>query len=198
MQLIGISGKARSGKDTVAKWFGKERGAFLSAFAFPIKQAVIGMFAPLTGIGWEHFETTELKEAGLPHIGVSPRALAQALGTEFGRECVHPDVWVMMTEAYLKSCQVWGKPNQVVVMSDLRFENEAEDLLHYLKASGLEPGLEGRLAERTAAQQAARDAAHRWLDTAADDPTLARLQALAMPLAARRFMAKPMPMMTVR
>jgi DtxR family Mn-dependent transcriptional regulator len=30
----------------------------------------------------------------------------------------------------------------------LRFENEAEDLLHYLKGSGLEPGLEGRLAER--------------------------------------------------
>ncbi|HEY3186331.1 MAG TPA: metal-dependent transcriptional regulator [Solirubrobacteraceae bacterium] len=28
----------------------------------------------------------------------------------------------------------------------LRFENEAEDLLHYLKESGLEPGLEGRLA----------------------------------------------------
>ena len=30
----------------------------------------------------------------------------------------------------------------------LRFENEAEDLLHYLKASGLEPGLKGVLAER--------------------------------------------------
>jgi DtxR family Mn-dependent transcriptional regulator len=30
----------------------------------------------------------------------------------------------------------------------LRFENEAEDLLHYLKASGLEPGMEGTLAER--------------------------------------------------
>ena len=29
----------------------------------------------------------------------------------------------------------------------LRFENEAEDLLHYLKASGLEPGLQGTLAE---------------------------------------------------
>jgi DtxR family transcriptional regulator, Mn-dependent transcriptional regulator len=28
----------------------------------------------------------------------------------------------------------------------LRFENEAEDLLRYLKASGLEPGLQGRLA----------------------------------------------------
>jgi DtxR family transcriptional regulator, Mn-dependent transcriptional regulator len=30
----------------------------------------------------------------------------------------------------------------------LRFENEAEDLLHYLKAAGLEPGLEGTLASR--------------------------------------------------
>src|SRR3954453_6003667 len=28
----------------------------------------------------------------------------------------------------------------------LRFENEAEDLLHYLKAAGLEPGAKGRLA----------------------------------------------------
>jgi DtxR family Mn-dependent transcriptional regulator len=30
----------------------------------------------------------------------------------------------------------------------LRFENEAEDLLHYLRASGLEPGMDGRLLER--------------------------------------------------
>jgi DtxR family Mn-dependent transcriptional regulator len=28
----------------------------------------------------------------------------------------------------------------------LRFENEAEDLLHYLRQAGLEPGLEGTLA----------------------------------------------------
>ena len=30
----------------------------------------------------------------------------------------------------------------------LRFENEAEDLLHYLKEAGLRPGLEGELAAR--------------------------------------------------
>ena len=30
----------------------------------------------------------------------------------------------------------------------LRFENEAEDLLRYLKAAGIEPGMEGVLAER--------------------------------------------------
>jgi DtxR family transcriptional regulator, Mn-dependent transcriptional regulator len=34
----------------------------------------------------------------------------------------------------------------------LRFENEAEDLLHYLKASGLEPGLRGTLAVRDDAE----------------------------------------------
>jgi DtxR family transcriptional regulator, iron-dependent repressor len=32
----------------------------------------------------------------------------------------------------------------------LRFENEAENLLRYLKASGIEPGMEGTLAERDA------------------------------------------------
>jgi DtxR family Mn-dependent transcriptional regulator len=31
----------------------------------------------------------------------------------------------------------------------LRFENEAEELLHYLKRSGLRPGLEGTIAEST-------------------------------------------------
>src|SRR5271168_2027009 len=30
----------------------------------------------------------------------------------------------------------------------LRFENEAEDLLHYLKASGIEPGMDAVMAER--------------------------------------------------
>ena len=34
----------------------------------------------------------------------------------------------------------------------LRFENEAEDLLHYLKASGLEPGLEGRSPRATTSE----------------------------------------------
>ena len=40
----------------------------------------------------------------------------------------------------------------------LRFENEAEDLLRYLKASGLEPGLKGTLVERDAAKVVIRTA----------------------------------------
>ena len=34
----------------------------------------------------------------------------------------------------------------------VRFENEAEDLLHYLMATGIEPGMEGTRFERIAAR----------------------------------------------
>ena len=40
----------------------------------------------------------------------------------------------------------------------LRFENEAEDLLHYLKASGIEPGMEAELVERDDAKVVLRTA----------------------------------------
>ena len=40
----------------------------------------------------------------------------------------------------------------------LRFENEAEDLLHYLEASGVEPGMEAELAERDDAKVVLRTA----------------------------------------
>jgi DtxR family transcriptional regulator, Mn-dependent transcriptional regulator len=41
----------------------------------------------------------------------------------------------------------------------LRFENEAEDLLHYLKASGIEPGLEGTIEESDEVKVVLRTAA---------------------------------------
>src|ERR1700686_4989986 len=49
----------------------------------------------------------------------------------------------------------------------LRFENEAEDLLHYLKASGIEPGLEATLAERDSEQVALRTPAGELLSITA-------------------------------
>ncbi len=46
-------------------------------------------------------------------------------------------------------------------MRILRFENEAEDLLRYLKASGIEPGLEGTLVAHDDEQVVVRTAAGR-------------------------------------
>jgi DtxR family Mn-dependent transcriptional regulator len=45
----------------------------------------------------------------------------------------------------------------------LRFENEAEDLLHYLKATGIEPGMEAELAERDGEHVALRTSDGRLL-----------------------------------
>ena len=42
----------------------------------------------------------------------------------------------------------------------LRFENEAEDLLHYLKDSGLEPGLEGEVASNDGETVSVRSDGH--------------------------------------
>ena len=44
----------------------------------------------------------------------------------------------------------------------LRFENEAEELLHYLKEAGLEPGLEGKLesSDEDGVTIASADGAH--------------------------------------
>ena len=63
----------------------------------------------------------------------------------------------------------------------VRFENEAEDLLHYLKASGLEPGLDGVLEERdeervgvrSAVGRAAHDHPQRRRDGVGDRRSLA-------------------------
>ena len=64
------------------------------------------------------------KEAVLPELGVSARHLLRTLGTEWGRECVSPTVWldVWLAKALRKS---------FVVVDDVRFKNEA-DLIHLL------------------------------------------------------------------
>ena len=59
------------------------------------------------------------KEALVPELGVSVRHLLRTLGTEWGRDCVSPSVWldVWLSKARRKS---------FVVVDDVRFTNEAE------------------------------------------------------------------------
>ena len=64
----------------------------------------------------------EWKENTLPGFDVSPRELAQTLGTEWARDTVDPDFWVKL---------MWyrvvdgGCEHERVVISDVRFPNEA-------------------------------------------------------------------------
>ncbi|ADC73170.1 conserved hypothetical protein (plasmid) [Thioalkalivibrio sp. K90mix] len=113
--LIGISGPARSGKDATASIL-VARGFERIAFADPVKAAVGALFPDV-----DHYED---KERVIPEIGKSSRELQQTLGTEWGRHMVHPNLWLILADRAIEAAFAAGKPG--VVISDVRFDNEAE------------------------------------------------------------------------
>jgi DtxR family Mn-dependent transcriptional regulator len=92
------------------------------------------------GIPWDevHEEAERLEHAMSPVL--EERMLA-AVGN--ARTCPHG-------HPFVEGAREPGVPladvEQGARVRVLRFENEAEDLLHYLKEAGLHPGLEGLLA----------------------------------------------------
>lgn len=119
-RLIGIMGLARVGKDTATAHLCDTYGMESYAFADPIKSMLTGVFGDLFRDGD--------REAPIDWLGKSPRQLMQTLGTEWGREIVHPDLWVLVADQMWKKYQEigWGAG---VVLSDVRFRNEAEWVL---------------------------------------------------------------------
>jgi DtxR family Mn-dependent transcriptional regulator len=91
------------------------------------------------GIPWDevHEEAERIEHAMSPVLEERMRA---AIGDATTCPHGHPIVeGVRETGSLLADVEVGA---DVVV---LRFENEAEELLHYLKAAGLDPGLEGKV-----------------------------------------------------
>lgn len=115
--VIGIAGPARSGKDTAASIICSEfHGFYQYSLATPMKRMLAAGF----GIDMSSPYWAERKEDIIPALGRSPRQLLQTLGTEWGRELVAKNVWlVTATKEYIK----FG-PGMVI--SDVRFDNEAE------------------------------------------------------------------------
>jgi hypothetical protein len=121
VQIIGITGKARSGKDTIGKWFAQHRNGFVTHFAAPIKECICAAFSLPYDI-W----SDELKELPVPGLGKTPRYLAQTLGTEWGRNLVDGNVWLWAIEQRLRSSKIWYLDRCTIVIPDARFENEAK------------------------------------------------------------------------
>lgn len=118
--LIGITGVMNAGKDTVANLIIALRPRELNRYSFatPLKAGVKAMF------GWtdEDIENRQKKEAIDPRWGFSPRTAMQKLGTEYGRDCLRPDIWVHAAQnRHLLSLEA-GKGT---IITDVRFENEA-------------------------------------------------------------------------
>lgn len=119
--LIGLTGRARSGKSTAAEHL---VGTYLLehyAFADPLRDGLMAIF----NLDPSDFEG-DRKEQPLAWLDRSPRQLMQSMGTEWARNTVHPDVWVKLAEQNLDYMTKALGAVLGFVVSDVRFENEAE------------------------------------------------------------------------
>lgn len=120
MKLVGITGKARSGKDTLAEYLVEHHGFLKLSFAEPIRRFV----SDITGHSVEELTDGPLKEEHLGWLDTTPRRLMQTVGTEWGREMVDPDLWLKVAHRRIREARQAGVPG--IVIADVRFDNEAE------------------------------------------------------------------------
>lgn len=116
-RIVGITGYKESGKSTAAKFLISNHGYIRRPFAGPLKN----MLAVL-GLSLTHLDG-ELKEEPCDILlGVTPRRAMQTLGTEWGKDMIHPDLWVEQWRINV------AKIATLVIADDLRFPNEAAAL----------------------------------------------------------------------
>ena len=120
--IIGLTGLAGVGKDTAAAYLHLHHRFEVHSFASPLR-SMLETLCTDAGIDYAYCHERHLKEQPMPGLGVSYRHLAQTLGTEWGRKCIAPDLWVRLAELAL------GLPDHPVhdriVITDVRFANEA-------------------------------------------------------------------------
>ena len=122
--LVGIcSSKPQSGKSTIAKHLASY-GFNVFSFGEPIKRMTIQF---LMSFGIDSREARRLayeaKEEIIPGLNVTSRYIQQTLGTEWGRNCIHQNVWLNRLELAIEASTRNGGCAKFVV-DDLRFVNE--------------------------------------------------------------------------
>jgi len=145
MKLIGITGKARSGKDTIAKHLWAEHEFTRIAFADPLKAAAKSIFGLTDAQTWGD----TLKEVAIPYWGMSPRQMFQLLGTEAVKGTFGPDTWV---KRWTISYDLLKDTDHIVV-PDVRTDLEAQAIRNLggaiVKVVRNTSGLEGETAKHS-------------------------------------------------
>jgi hypothetical protein len=114
--IIGISGKRGSGKDTVAaiiRQLQPEKNWQTLRFADKVKECA----ALLTGLPLELMHTQEGKRHYLPDYDMTVGQMQQRLGTEAIRGQVHDKAWIFATMSQVR-------PEGNYLITDVRFPNE--------------------------------------------------------------------------
>lgn len=115
-QIIALSGKRGSGKDTVANLI--ERAGPWAFFEQRLFAGKLKRFAQeLTG--HQDMFSQEGKTLFLPDWGMTAGELLQRLGTDAIRDGLHTDAWVL-------ACFAGMRKDQHYIITDCRFPNEAE------------------------------------------------------------------------
>jgi len=115
MVIIGIHGKARSGKTTAANHLIAQYGFMRMSFADALKEAAHLIF----GISMVELYSDKKSEF--------TRDVLQKLGTDCCRT-LDPGVWVNAMDRKLRELNKF-KPHSKIVIDDVRFFNEAEMLM---------------------------------------------------------------------
>lgn len=122
--LIGLTGFAGTGKDTVRQILERQHGYTGLALADPLRHMLTALLLQ-SGQSTSYINLRELKEEVIPALGVSYRYLMQTLGTEWGR-AIHPDFWTRIAQSRLDQLRTETFGPQAYVISDVRFESEAQ------------------------------------------------------------------------
>ena len=112
--IIGVIGPKQSGKSTLTKALVERYGFSRTAFADPIKKALMVAF----GLTWEQVYGSEKEIPTDKLCGRTPRHAMKTMGTEWGREMIHPDIWLAGWRNTI--------PSGNLVIEDVRFPNEHE------------------------------------------------------------------------
>lgn len=129
MQVLGFLGRAGSGKDTAADMLSRMISGkqVRLSFAQPLKDALTTLFM----MDKTAFTDREKKETPMEeYYGKSPRELAQWLGTDIFRNQFDKEFWTSRLRKSLVQLESEGNTHYVLV-TDVRFLNEAEMLLDY-------------------------------------------------------------------
>lgn len=119
--IIGLSGYARSGKDTIAEILIMNYGFRRLAFADNIRKAV-RILDPILDNGRRVSEmVSEIGWEGAKHYPEMRRML-QVFGTEVGREMFGEDFWVNQVFRQIEEDDVTDN----FVITDVRYPNEAD------------------------------------------------------------------------
>lgn len=136
-RLIGITGKAGAGKDTIADYLVKHFGYTRYGLADPLKKLLMKRF----GINEAYINNRTTKEAAHPAFGYgelidgvpryySLREWMQWLGTEASRELHGEDCWINIMEREWHAINATNETTfgelQRMVIPDLRYDNEAD------------------------------------------------------------------------